>query len=731
MANYSRDLLLKLKSVVHGPLNRVPLNVYNTIKAMGIVRWCIKPTHRGSKGSAKRTQLKHCGTSINPPTSRSQVQTQIKTPRLCSRFNPPTTKQLEAQNKPTKLCSGINNPPTTKQLEAQNKPTKLCNGINNPPTTKQLEAQNKPTKLCSGINPPTSTQSYAQIKKSGLCIGILNTQSVRNKIDIIRDVTIENDFDILALTETWLTTTDKDQFFVDGLSLPGYKPYLIPRKGNMGYGGVALLYKTNMHVMSKSAEDFRSFEHCKIVFNTGSKNLNLEVIYRPPPSPKNRLTSAMFFDEFTPFLQDQITSPGDMLLVGDLNFHLDVENDPDTKKFNTLMDSMNFKQHITEPTHRSGHTLDVAITRSTDNIMQRTEVSDMISDHNLIVCKVHHPKPSSALVTVTTRKLRNLDMDAVKQDIATAVCSLSESHDTAILTDQYNKVLTSVLNVRPKQPWFSDELYQAKCEKRKAERLWRRTKLTIHYELYCAKKTGYNNLLSSAKKQHYNTKIAELGHDTKAISRVIDEILHKNKEIKLPKHVSSEELANRFVTFFSDKITAIRESLPTSICTNASWNLPTAACSLNNFEPVTEEEVLKLITAAAPKSCSSDPIPSWIVKDAKTELVPLITKIVNASLSSGKVPDSMKLALITPLLKKSDLNPDILKNYRPVSNLSFVSKVMERIVATRIIKYMTDNNLHDQLQSAYKAHHSTETALLKVQNDILCALDKQGVSVSS
>ena len=72
-----------------------------------------------------------------------------------------------------------------------------------------------------------------------------------------------------------------------------------------------------------------------------------------------------------------------MLLVGDLNFHLDVENDPDTNKFHTLIDSMNFKQHITEATHRSGHILDVAITRSTDNIMDNIEVSDMISDHNV------------------------------------------------------------------------------------------------------------------------------------------------------------------------------------------------------------------------------------------------------------------------------------------------------------------------------------------------------------
>ena len=112
-----------------------------------------------------------------------------------------------------------------------------------------------------------------------------------------------------------------------------------------------------------------------------------------------------------------------------------------------------------------------------------------------------------------------------KKDIAESVSSLSESQDASILTDHYNEVLTSVLDkhapakvktitVRPKQPWFSDKLYQAKCEKRKE---WRRTNLTIHYYLYHAKKTEYNHLLASAKKQHYNTRIVESGHDSNAI----------------------------------------------------------------------------------------------------------------------------------------------------------------------------------------------------------------------
>ena len=98
---------------------------------------------------------------------------------------------------------------------------------------------------------------------------------------------------------------------------------------------------------------------------------------------------------------------------------------------------------------------------------------------------------------------------------------------------------------------------------------------------------------------------------------------------------------------------------------------------------------------------------------------------MNSSLENGDFPDTLKTALVKPLLKKSSLNPDIFKHYRPVSNLSFLSKVIEKVLAKRLFQHMSDNRLHDVMQSAYKPAHSTETALLRVKNDILSAIDKK------
>ena len=110
-------------------------------------------------------------------------------------------------------------------------------------------------------------------------------------------------------------------------------------------------------------------------------------------------------------------------------------------------------------------------------------------------------------------------------------------------------------------------------------------------------------------------------------------------------------------------------------------------------------------------------------------LLPVIALIINRSLSAGVVPDCMKVAHVSPLLKKPSLDPNELKNYRPVSNLSFLSKVLEKVVAQQLNLHLANNNLHEPMQSAYKTQHSTETALVRVMNDVLQAADQQQLTL--
>ena len=109
-------------------------------------------------------------------------------------------------------------------------------------------------------------------------------------------------------------------------------------------------------------------------------------------------------------------------------------------------------------------------------------------------------------------------------------------------------------------------------------------------------------------------------------------------------------------------------------------------------------------------------------------VTPPITKLINLSLSSGTLPPTFKFAHVTPLLKKPSLGKEDLKNYRPVSNLSFISKLIEKVAASQIGSFLESTNKSNNFQSAYNQLHSTETALLKIHNDVLTAMDSGKVT---
>ena len=147
----------------------------------------------------------------------------------------------------------------------------------------------------------------------------------------------------------------------------------------------------------------------------------------------------------------------------------------------------------------------------------------------------------------------------------------------------------------------------------------------------------------------------------------------------------------------------------------------------NEFKTIDENTILKLIKESKTKSCELDPVPTTLLKQYAEILVPSIQCIVNTSLSQGSFTHSLKTAVVRPLLQKPNLDL-VFKNYHPVSNLSYLSKIVEKVVCTQITSFAAQTKNIEDLQSAYCENHSTETALLKVKTDLLTALDNQEIS---
>ena len=581
------------------------------------------------------------------------------------------------------------------------------------------------------------------IQKKCLNFVCLNIRSIRNKTLSLYHFIVSQNVDVLALTETWLCDGPDDLIVINNSVPPGYHIHCVNRQHKRG-GGVALIYKKDITFKDEqltSIDRFSQFELLDCCIKINKISTRVVVVYRPPIV--GNIQYEEFAREWSLYLERFIEVQEELLIVGDFNIHVDTVNSL-SDSFTNILDANGLKQHVDQPTHRKGHTLDLVITRDTSGLLRSppvisiSGVGDLTGasscDHYAVWCYLNIARPKTISKTVTYRSLRKIPIHDYRADILRVVECNSETAGALVkqyngklqaLTDKYAPPQNKTITLRPHAPWYTEALRREKRERRKCERTATRTLLTVDREIAEERYARRTVQIEQAKAAYYTSQIDKNKGDSKTLFKLTNSLMGKNGETILPTHSCDKTLADQFIFFFHNKIDNIRTGLcamvdePLVEIPDQSFN----GVPLNCFSSVTLQEIRHIILKAPSKSCELDPLPSWLLKECVDELSPIVTSIVNASLNHAIVPLSLKTALIRPLLKKSGLDKEVLKNYRPVSNLSFISKVLEKVVAKRLDDHMLDNNLYSSVQSAYRERHSTETALLKVQSDILTALD--------
>ena len=356
-----------------------------------------------------------------------------------------------------------------------------------------------------------------------------------------------------------------------------------------------------------------------------------------------------------------------------------------------------------------------------------------ILDHCNVLCKLSIRREDIQRKTVKYKKLTNIDTEGMAKHIKVAIGSEGNLDDRV---RNFNNALTSYLDVvapvQTKQitiwrtvPWCTDDARDLKNCMRRRETIWRKYKRDDTWLAFKLVRPKYRTELHRAKREILSGKVHECENDTRKLYALVNALTGVSNNVNpLPDCNNYEQLAEEFANHFMTKISNIRDSQ--DIFPN--YNPPMRHTpKLTQFNRLTVDDVQEMVNNMQAKACDSDPIPVKVFKEIAPLIIDQIADKVNISLTECDFATSWKVATIKPLLKKPSLDP-ILKNYQPVSNLTFMLRLLKRCMLKQFNRQTEQYHLMPSYQSAYWQYHSCETSLVKLTNDIIWSMEEQSIT---
>ena len=543
---------------------------------------------------------------------------------------------------------------------------------------------------------------------------------------------LDDSIDICFLCETWLKSQNNSVTAL--LKESGYNIHHFNRTDMRG-GGVALV--TKFECKSKLMKSFHycSFECALQTIKTTNNNVNLTLItvYRHFMVPY-----AMFLEQFYEFMEYVKLQFKYFVIAGDFNIHMNKPNDPDAIKFNDLLHTFSLEQFVKASTHKLGNTLDLIITDSQCLDIQDVNIDSSYilgGDHAMVYFSVVCSIDSCVRKQVTYRNYKQVNMTDFNADILTDTnkylmeadntdfqsCVNSFNNLYSATVDKHAPIVSTLANISNRPPWMDNEFRAARRERRILFKTWKKKPTLENRENFEQSRISVDLLAKDKKRTFYQNSIKSCSNSQKELFKICNTLLDTSKASVLPYSENHNILADKFNNYFVEKIEKIRCNLDSpvgSVHTPVNNNIST----LSSFNLVSSDTLLKQIKSSQIKTSQSDPIPAFLLRKSVELLVPSLLHLVNTSLQTGST-EGLKDSIVTPILKKSGLDQEVLSNYRPVCAGMFVDKLIQRNVLAELNGHMDLNDLHIPFQSGYKKHHGCETVLLKIVDDVLLCLD--------
>ena len=564
------------------------------------------------------------------------------------------------------------------------------------------------------------------INKQEDLLGLINTIAGKQKIDVI------------TLQETWITQSDIFQ-----VNFPGYKHYGIHRVGHKG-GGVSVLISKELtsHIKENLCLNKAHIECCVVEVQLPNESLYVGSVYRPPNMDINK-----FCSDFSALTNKLKKAKADLIIGTDHNLDF-LKSDKHSQTQNYLGQILESEliPCITRPTRitKSSATLidNILISRQIYGNCKCGIILSDLSDH--FPCIMSWPdviRNKKDFITININRIDEKNYNSINTDLeidwdsylcnATANESFQLFHNKLLETlDQYVENKTVKLSYKKviKEPWLTKGIIQANRKQLLLYKNWLKDKDNIKYERYKQYQKVLRKIKRNCKMNYYQDQCEKYKRDSKKLWQTINNICGRNRDtsccishlaIDGTNHYDADSISNKFANHFATIGKKYSESTPVS---TKSIDLYLSKIKANNksifLTPCTVNEIKKIISALASKKSSGyDGISNVMIKKLSPSISMPLTIIFNKSLVEGIFPDLMKTADVIPLHKGG--NPHLLDNYRPISLLLTLSKILEKIVYVRMYDFLDHTNQFYNSQYSFRSKHSCEHAITELVGNAL------------
>ena len=526
------------------------------------------------------------------------------------------------------------------------------------------------------------------------------------------------------------------------------------------------VHETHTYKVLDNHFKFDTWEYQTVKITGGGTNKDIIIIniYRPPNDIQQHYKT--FIDEFAKLLSCFDKSNSEIIITGDLNIDLlKINQRPIFSEFYDILTANSYLPKITLPTRfteTSGTLIDNFFCKLTNITIESVAgiLTKKFSDHqpyfillNAIIEKPHMPK------YIQIRVQSEYAFNNFKKGVQSSnIYDSLDNNSFANPNNNYNILINKL--TQEKEIHMPDKIVKFKKHKHKKttwittgiiksikyrDNLYLRLKHTDpNTATYLDIKTNlrtYNSILKKsireAKRIHFSRIFIQCENNIKKTWNTINKIIRKtannnsiHNDLNVREELDSNILkANKFNTFFTEIGPKLANSITVTNNTNHNDYLKTEIDTVFQFQQVDENDILNIINNLTPKTSSGiDNLSIKHIKVIKYELAKPLTLITNQVLSSGIFPDKLKIAKVIPIFKKGD-DTDV-NNYRPISLLPVISKIIEKVIYNQTYNYFDQNKILYAHQYGFRKQHSTELAVLELVDRTIYTLDKDETPIN-